>query len=189
VGTFLEALGRYDLLDYMNKFWVSRDDPNPDFWAHEFSKHATCFSTFDIPCYGPEYVEHEDVVEFFETAILFDNKVPTWGWLATEGIRPSNSTTYSLSDMQAALTTHYGALPFIGCSGPRYNETVAGANSTDNGRTEVSEVWYYAHVFGRPQNGASVPVEVSPTFTTTCARAEGALHYYERSEGADRFVY
>ena len=48
--------------------------------------------------------------------------------------------------MQTALGNEFGGIPYIGCTGPRYNTTVAGANSTDNGRTIIDEVWYYMHV-------------------------------------------
>ncbi|KAG9779101.1 ribonuclease T2, partial [Aureobasidium melanogenum] len=178
VGTFLEAFGRYDLLKWMNTYWVNQGAPNTDFWAHEFSKHATCFSTFDLPCYGPEYVKHQEVVEFFETAIKYYNRLPTWEWLNEAKIVPSNSTTYTLSDLQAALTQKYGATPYIGCSGPRYNTTEAGKDSSDNGRTVISEVWYYSHVIGRPQDGNSIPVNATGS-NTSCAKAKGALHYYE----------
>ena len=75
IDTFLEPFGKYDLLAYMNTYWISQGSPNGDFWGHEFSKHATCFSTFDVPCYGPQYVEHEDVVDFFQTVMKWANYV------------------------------------------------------------------------------------------------------------------
>lgn len=43
--------GKGDLLAYMNRHWVSQLDPNWVLWAHEYSKHATCFSTFQTECY------------------------------------------------------------------------------------------------------------------------------------------
>jgi ribonuclease T2 len=104
----VKAFAKYDLLAYMNKYWVSQGGPSPEFWAHEFSKHATCYSTFDVPCYGPGYVEHEDVIDFFQTAIMYYMRLPTHVWLANKGITPSNTTTYALSDMQAALTAGFG---------------------------------------------------------------------------------
>ncbi|KAK4997510.1 hypothetical protein LTR66_003091 [Elasticomyces elasticus] len=183
IGTFVERFGKYNLLEYMNKYWVSQGSANSDFWGHEFSKHATCFSTFDVPCYGPRYVEHEDTIDYFQTAILYYRRLPTWGWLAAAGIRPSNTTTYSLADMQRALTTGYGALPYIGCTGPRLNQTAAGANSTDAGRTVLAETWYYLHVFGRPQDGVSLPVNASGS-VSSCAKAPGALHYPLRAKGS-----
>lgn len=45
----LEGFGALDLLKYINKFWVSRDDTLNGFVGHEFSKHAVqsllCSST------------------------------------------------------------------------------------------------------------------------------------------------
>lgn len=153
IGTFLESFARFDLIKWMNTYWVNQAAPNTDFWVHEFSKHATCYSTFDVPCYGPDYVEHEEVVDFFETAIMYYRRLPTWEWLNEVKIVPSNSTTYTLGDIQGQLTKKYGAVPYIGCSGPRFNETAAGKNSTDNGRTVVNEVWYYMHVSEPPNVG------------------------------------
>lgn len=48
ISTFIEAAKRYDLLAWMNKYWINQGAPNSDFWGHEFSKHATCFSTFQV---------------------------------------------------------------------------------------------------------------------------------------------
>jgi hypothetical protein len=49
------------------------------------------------------------------------------------GIVPSNKTTYSLTNIQEALTAQTGALPYLGCGG--------------NG-TVLQEVWYFNHVSG-----------------------------------------
>ncbi|KAK5116182.1 hypothetical protein LTR62_008508 [Meristemomyces frigidus] len=182
ISTFLARFGKLDLLAYMNKYWVSQGQPNGDFWGHEFSKHATCYSTFDLPCYGPERVEHEDVFDFFQTVILYYRRLPTWGWLGAHNIYPSNTTTYTLSDMEAALRAEYGSTPYLGCSGPRYNETAAGKNSTDRGRTQLSELWYYFHSYGRPQNGNWE--HVNQTGTSSCAKAKGAIHYFERTKSS-----
>jgi ribonuclease T2 len=61
-------------------------------------------------CYGPDYVLHEDVIDFFQTAILYYLGLPTYQWLAEKGITPSNSTKYSLGNIQGALTAAYGTL-------------------------------------------------------------------------------
>jgi ribonuclease T2 len=173
----------------MKKYWVSQNQLNSGFWGHEFSKHATCFSSFDLPCYGPKYVQHEEVVDFFETAVSYFAKLPTYNYLSAASIYPSNSTTVSLTSLQSALTKGFGAIPYIGCSGPRYNTTDAGikAGSTDGGFTHVSEVWYYYHVLGRVQRGQGVPVDASINggSVSNCAKAEGALYYYERTVGSE----
>ena len=89
--------------------------------------------------------------------------------------------------MQTALSSEWGALPYLGCYGPRYNETEAGQNSTDNGHTILDEVWYYQHVFGRPQNGISLPVEATSP-VTTCSTSKNAVWYYERTPASVRAV-
>ncbi|KJX99514.1 ribonuclease t2 like protein [Zymoseptoria brevis] len=181
VDTFLEAFGLYDLLAWMNKHWVAQTGPNHILWAHEFSKHGTCYSTFDLPCYGANYVEHEEFIDYVETAIRYQRQLPTWQWLAGHGILPSNSTGYTKSDLENALTEEYGAVPYLGCSGPRYNETDAGkaAKTNDTGRTVLGEVWYFRHVNGRPQDGHAVPVD-SPS-VSGCTNATNALWYYEQT--------
>jgi len=179
IGTFLIPFGKYDLLAWMNKFWIAQTGPNADFWGHEFSKHATCYSTFDVPCYGPTYRNHSEVVDFFETVAMYYLRRPTWEWLTRYNIVPSNTTTYSLSQLEYALTSEYGALPYLGCSGPRFNETAAGKNSTDNGYTQLSEVWYYMHVDGRPQDGRDIPVDNAGA--SSCAKTPGAIRYLARA--------
>jgi len=146
ITSILQTFGKFDLLAYMNRFWVNQGASNDVFWAHEFSKHATCYSTFNVPCYGPQYVKNQEVVEFYETAINYYKRYPTWGWLAEKGIRPSNTTQVSLAAIRSALVNKTGAIPYIGCSGAAYNTTTAGKNTTDNGKTVLSEVWYYNYV-------------------------------------------
>lgn len=79
-------------------------------------------------------------------------------------------------------------MPYIGCSGPAFNDTAAGANSTDNGRTIVSEVWYYFHVLGRVQDGKKTPVgaDINGGSISSCATSKGALRYLERAPGSVR---
>ncbi|KAF2140954.1 uncharacterized protein K452DRAFT_288348 [Aplosporella prunicola CBS 121167] len=185
IDTFIKAFGKHDLLAWMTKYWIAQNQPNTAFWAHEFSKHATCYSTFDVPCYGPQYVAHEEVVDFLETAIRWYQKAPTWAWLVDAAITPSNHTTYSLADVQTALTARWGAVPYLACSGPRFNETALGNGTLDAGFTALSEVWYYSHVRGRPQDGDAVPVNATGS-NTNCAKAPGAIHYYERTPGSVR---
>ncbi|KAF1810037.1 ribonuclease T2 [Eremomyces bilateralis CBS 781.70] len=184
ISPVFEAFGKRDLLEYMNKFWIAQGTPNWELWAHEFSKHATCFSTFDVACYGPQYRENEDIIDFFESTIRYFKKQPTWEWLARWDITPSNSTTYSFAEIRDALASEYGAVPYVGCSGPKYNDTKAGRGSSDNGGTVFNEVWYFSHVFGKPQYGDYVPTDVG-SFATTCAKTPGAIRYPSRTNGSE----
>jgi len=179
----LTQFERFDLLDYMNTYWISRGQPNDVLWMHEYSKHATCFSNFQTECWGPEYTEHEEIVAFFDMAVAADRRYPTYDFLAKAGITPSNTTKYSLSDMQAALTNATGALPYLGCAGPRYNETAAGNGTSDRGRTELSEVWYYNHAYGRVDALNWTAVET--TSNSSCANTSNAISYYERAPGSE----
>ncbi|KAL2133093.1 hypothetical protein VTI74DRAFT_2924 [Chaetomium olivicolor] len=193
VDTFLTALGRpgQKLLEWMNKFWVAQGQPNTEFWAHEFSKHATCFSTFAPSCFSAsDLKKHIDLLTFNEVAAEYFKRLPTYDWLAHKSIKPSNSTGYTLSAIQSALAARHGATPYIGCSGPRYNETAAGKGSLDNGRTVLTEVWYYYHVYGQVQAGKGKPVEadINGGSTSSCAKADKAIWYYERTPGSERHV-
>ncbi|KAI0165982.1 ribonuclease T2 [Xylariaceae sp. FL1272] len=220
ISDFIEQFGRYDLLAYMKKYVVTcysyaeilpswpaptsrLNQPSWYLWAHEYSKHATCYSTFDTECYGPQYVEHSEIVDFFETVVSYYQNLPTWRWLSAKGIRPSNTTSYSLSDIQGALTDGFGKLPWLGCTipasvdilkllverdyeGPKYNETDAGKNSTDAGYTVFDEAWYYYHVHGKVQRVQPVPVHANITggSVTSCAKAPNAIWYFERTPGS-----
>jgi ribonuclease T2 len=176
------------LLRWMNKYWIAQGQENKELWAHEFSKHATCFSTFEKECFSEsELVGHEDLVDYFEAAKGYFAGLRTYEWLEEEGIVPGNKTGYTLGDIQEVLGKRHGKVPYVGCSGPRWNETERGTGSLDAGRTVLSEVWYYFHVWGRVQEGKGVPVgaDVNGGSTSSCAKAEGAVWYPERARGSE----
>ncbi|KAJ7631154.1 ribonuclease T2 [Roridomyces roridus] len=170
VDTFVRAFGREDLLDFMSKYWINQGASNEAFWAHEFSKHATCTSTFDVACYGPSYKKHQDVVDFFDAVIRAYKQYPTFDMLGSFGIVPSNKTSYSLSHIQKALQSQTGAIPYLGC--------------THNG-TALSEVWYFSHVYGTEQFGTYKTLD--STTASTCSSTE-PIWYYERSRGSEHEV-
>jgi len=193
VDTFLTALGKpgRTMLEWMNNFWIAQNQPNTELWAHEFSKHATCFSTIAPSCFSAKDLkEHNDVLTYSSVAARYFKKLPTYDWLAAKSIKPSNSTSYTLSDIQSTLAAKHGGKPYIGCSGPRYNETAAGKGSLDNGRTVLTEVWYYYHVYGPVQAGKGKPVgaDINGGSTSSCAKADKAVWYYKRTPGSERRV-
>ncbi|KAJ8597595.1 ribonuclease T2 [Rhizopogon salebrosus TDB-379] len=169
VRTFIEEFGRFDLLKYMGTFWVNQGASNEDFWAHEFSKHATCTSTFDVACYEPGYKEHQELVNFYETVTKVFQMYPTYNMLAAVGILPSNTTTYTLAQITNALYSQTGAVPYLGCYG--------------NG-TILDEVWYFHHVLGTEQYGHFKTLNS----TTSSSCAESGIWYYERTPGSERVV-
>ncbi|KAJ7070831.1 ribonuclease T2 [Mycena amicta] len=170
VDTFIKDFGRLDLLEYMEKYWINQGAPNKNFWAHEFSKHATCTSTFDVKCYGPNYKKHQDVVNFYDAVIRAFKQYPTFDLLASFGIVPSNTTTYTLTQIQTALKSQTGALPFLGCS--------------TNG-TVLSEVWYFSHVYGTEQFGTYKTLD--STTKSSCS-STAPIRYLERTSSSEHEV-
>ncbi|KAG1850623.1 ribonuclease T2 [Suillus subalutaceus] len=169
VRTFIQDFGRYDLLQYMDEYWINQGAPNENFWAHEFSTHATCTSTFDVACYEPGYQEHQEVVNFYETVTKVFQMYPTYNMLAAAGILPSNTTTYTLSQITNVLYSQTGAVPYLGCYG--------------NG-TILDEVWYFHHVLGTEQYGHFKTLNS----TTPSSCAETGIWYYERTTTSERVV-
>ncbi|KAH7886151.1 ribonuclease T2 [Phlebopus sp. FC_14] len=169
VKTFIKEFGRLDLLKYMDTFWVNRGAPNAEFWAHEFSKHATCTSTFDTACYEPGYKEHQDVVNFYETVIKVFQMYPTYNMLAAAGIWPSNETTYTLAQITGALYSQTLAVPYLGCS---------------KHGTVLDQVWYFHHVMGTEQYGHFKTINS----TTPSSCKEVGIWYYERTPTSERVV-
>ena len=189
----------------VNKYWINQGAPNKDFWAHEvgfvrlpvkymltpspsqFSKHATCTSTFDVACF-PNYKKHEDVINFFDAVIRAFSKFPTFQFLATyvtacfttvllllidmfrAGITPSNTTTYTLAQLQNAVKAQTGAIPYFGCSGSQHNI--------------LDEVWHFNHVLGTEQYGHFKPIDST---TKSSCNATG-IRYLERTPSSEREV-
>ena len=90
---------------------------------------------------------------------------PTYTWLEAANIVPSNTTTYALKDIQKALESASGALPYVGCRGKVF-----------------SEVWYYSHAKGMVQDLQFTPV---PSTTKSKCPATG-IQYHQRSSGSEQ---
>lgn len=87
----------------------------------EFSKHATCFTTYDTgangspDCYGLEYANSTEasIIDFIESVVQAQLQYPTYKWLSAAGIVPSNTTTYTLQNISSVLTKASGAIPYV----------------------------------------------------------------------------
>lgn len=170
VDTFIKQFGRQDLLTYMENYWINQGAPNVDFWGHEFSKHATCTSTFDVACYGPTYKKHQEVIDFFDATVRAFHQYPTFDMLAAAGITPSNKTSTTLTKLQNAIKSQTGAVPYFGCS---------------NNGTVLSEVWYFSHVYGTEQFGTYKTLDSSSP--SSCSK-DGPVWYHERTGASEREV-
>lgn len=91
----------------MNQYWKDYQGDDESFWEHEFNKHGTCISTLEPTCYN-NYKPQQEVVDYFQrTAFLFA-RLNSYKFLKQAGIVPSETKTYQLSAIQAALKKGHG---------------------------------------------------------------------------------
>jgi hypothetical protein len=67
-----------------------------------------CISTLDRKCYPGDYQPGTDVVEYLQTTVELFRLLPTFDWLASAGIVPSSSRTYTLEQFQAVSRANTG---------------------------------------------------------------------------------
>lgn len=120
--------------------WVSNSGTPEDFWEHEWGKHGTCVSTLDPDCYT-SYTTGQEVPDFFNRTVTLFQSLPTYDWLSAAGIVPSSTATYTLAQIQVALTKNHGAKVYLGCDDD-----------------ELNEVWYFFNVKGSVQSGTFTAV-------------------------------
>ncbi|POY72051.1 hypothetical protein BMF94_4921 [Rhodotorula taiwanensis] len=129
------------LLPFMDTYWKDGNGDDNSFWAHEWNKHGTCISTLNTTCYGRAYKQYEEVVDYYERTIELFKSLPTYDWLAAEGIVPSASQTYTLEQLQTAARKHFGYEAVWGCTGGN----------------KLDEVWYGYHTRGPIAGGKFIP--------------------------------
>ncbi|RFU34240.1 hypothetical protein B7463_g2081, partial [Scytalidium lignicola] len=135
ITAILQSYNRTDLLTYMNQYWKDYTGNDESFWEHEWGKHGTCISTLEPSCYN-DYTPQEEVVDFFERTTSLFSQLDSYTFLKNAGIVPSNTVTYTLDQVQSALTAAHGFPVTIQCSGGALNE-----------------IWYHFNVRGNVQGG------------------------------------
>ncbi|ODV94738.1 hypothetical protein PACTADRAFT_50603 [Pachysolen tannophilus NRRL Y-2460] len=121
-----------ELLHKMKKYWKNFNGDDEELWVHEFNKHATCMTTIKPSCYGNFYKEFINALNFFNVTVNLFEQLPTYKWLTSNGIVPSESQTYTRQQIENTLSSQFGQPVYIGCN--RYNA--------------LQEVWYFHHVKG-----------------------------------------
>ncbi|KAJ7713313.1 RNase Gf29 [Mycena olivaceomarginata] len=76
-----------------------------------------------------------------KTVMRLFQTLPTYEWLANQGITPSSSTTHTLASLTAAIKTEYGFTPSFDCDG-----------------SDLSGASYYFHLIGSVIDGTFVPI-------------------------------
>jgi len=111
----LLSLNAEDTLSFMDTYWVDIKGDNDQFWAHEWGKHGTCMSTLKPDCLPDGSPEGLEAVAYFQTVVELFKTLPTYDWLARGGIVPSDSTTYTLSQLISTLKSATGVTPALDC--------------------------------------------------------------------------
>ncbi|KAF3760918.1 ribonuclease T2, partial [Cryphonectria parasitica EP155] len=167
ITTLIEKYGTTELLDFMETYWNSNDESNEDFWESEWAEHGTCISTLDPTCYT-DYETGIEAVDFFQIVVnLFQTLT-----LYAAGIVPSNSATYTLSEINAAISAQFGQDPVLLCDDDTISEIYYGFYV--NGPL-LNQDFVPAAVVGEdstcPSSGIKYPVKSGATTTTTTATA------------------
>ncbi|CRL19300.1 Ribonuclease T2 [Penicillium camemberti] len=138
ISLILVDAGRGDLLEYMSEYWKDFRGDDSNLWQHEWNKHGTCVSTLEPDCYA-DYLPQQEVVDYFDKTVEVYKELPTHEFLANAGIIPSQTRTYALADIEAALEQAHGNPVTIRCRG--------GA---------INEIWYHFNIAGSLQSGEFV---------------------------------
>nr|BAC21194.1 ribonuclease T2 [Hericium erinaceus]BAD12140.1 ribonuclease T2 [Hericium erinaceus] len=122
IAGLLQAQGASDTLSFMQEFWVDINGQNEQFWEHEWATHGTCMSTLEPSCLPSGSPTGAEAVAFYQTVVKLFKSLPTYDWLSQEGITPSSSKTYTLSDFTSALNKASGFTPALNCNGNTVNQ-------------------------------------------------------------------
>lgn len=164
-----EIVSYYDeqLLKDMQYYWKDFQGNDEKFWIHEFNKHGTCYTTIKPECYAQDYSNRIDVYDFFKAAIDLHKKLPTYKFLADEGIVPSTTETYTKEQILNALRKNFnGFEPFVKCD--RFNS--------------INEIWYFHNLKGNLKNGQFNQID---TFNSFRCPSEG-IKYVPKGESFTR---
>ncbi|KAF8129424.1 ribonuclease T2-like protein [Mycena galopus ATCC 62051] len=143
ISGLLTAQGAADTLTFMNTYWKNdpADGTDEEFWEHEWETHGTCYSTLNPTCLPAASPKGAEAVAFFITVTKLFQTLPTYTWLANQGITPSSST-HTLASLTAALKTESGFIPALDCQG-----------------SALDSVSWYFNVQGSLIDGTFVPID------------------------------
>ncbi|KAF9199071.1 ribonuclease T2-like, partial [Haplosporangium sp. Z 27] len=101
-----------NFMNDMNNYWSSYTGDNNSFWSHEWSKHGTCVSTLAPSCIS-NYVQDEDVYNYFSTALGLRSQYNLYDALSKAGITPGSNP--NVDDMHTAIQNAFGVDAEINC--------------------------------------------------------------------------
>jgi ribonuclease T2 len=90
--------------------------PRLTIFKHEWSKHGTCLSTLQPTCLPGGSPKGAEAVIFYQRVVELFKKLPTYEWLALHDILPSETQTYTLSELTDALKAESGVRRILSSS-------------------------------------------------------------------------
>ncbi|KAK2732659.1 ribonuclease T2-like [Myotisia sp. PD_48] len=139
ITKILKKQQRTELLDYMSMYWKDYQGDDENLWEHEWNKHGTCISTLETKCYSG-YIPQEEVADYFQKSVDLFKGLNTYKILADAGIVPHSSKTYTLGELEDAITGSFGKRVTLNCR-----------------NSQLKEVWYFYNVRGSAQTGKYEP--------------------------------
>lgn len=121
IAGILTDAGATETLSFMQTFWKDINGNDETFWEHEWSTHGTCYSTLNPSCLPSGSPPKTEAVDFFNRVVELFKTLPTFTFLSSQGITPTNSKTFTLSQLTSALKAESGFTPALGCSGSTLN--------------------------------------------------------------------
>ncbi|KAI8920038.1 ribonuclease T2-like protein [Powellomyces hirtus] len=125
----VEAYAPEDLKAEMRRVWMSADGNYNWIWSHEWNKHGTCMSTINPTCF-PTQKPAQDRLAYFAASLALRKRFDLFKIFSAHDIIPSETTTYSFSQFQAALKAEIGFEGALQCT-------------KNNGTAYLREVWVY----------------------------------------------
>lgn len=139
----LKSFGLDDLLTTMQDNWKDIRGNDENLWVHEFNKHGTCMATLNPSCYERTARANQNVVDFFQTAVDLWLELPTYQFLTSAGIFPSESATFTVQQFQDAISPNIGRQAvYLGC----------------DDHNALYQVYYYFNVKGSVATGTFSPI-------------------------------
>ncbi|KAI0630578.1 ribonuclease T2 [Trametes polyzona] len=167
IAGLLEDQGAEDTLAFMQEFWVDLDGRNEEFWEHEWKTHGTCYSTLQPSCLPDGSPRGAEAVAFFQTVVKLFKTLPTYEFLASAGITPTESETFTLDTLVDTLRSATGVTPALNC---------------ERGTTLNAIEWYF-NLQGSVLNGDFVPIDA---ISRGSCREEGIKYLPKSEDGTSR---
>lgn len=141
-GILVNQFNDQTLYNNLKTVWKNIDGTDQSLWAHEWNKHGTCINTIAANCYS-NFQDNENLYDYFSILYNLYESLPTYKWLAAAGITPSNTKTYTKSQIQNALSSNFGQQVYFKC----------------DSNNAINEVWYFHHIQGSLLQNNFIPID------------------------------